>query len=264
MEIKALDSQRTNDKPTVMPQIPFSSYVVGAKKNGKTTMLLNILINKDFLKGKFNKIIWSSPTVSFDEKVMKLYDEKGLTIENKELKRKLEAEKIKLKILEEPGGSEELEHGFEAYEKIDMDFIQELIDEQKAVINKFGKSSADNILIVLDDSIKDKILKSTQFADFIFKSRHYKISIFFLSQDYFSLPKALRLNSSQIILFSTGNKKEIQQIFYENGNGVEWKQFFEIFKEATYKPYSFLGINYDNTDKKYRFLENFDYFIVPE
>ena len=67
MEIKALDNQKGYSKNSVYPQLPFTSYIVASKKSGKTTLLLNLLLNH--YKGAFNKIMWVSPTASLYEKI---------------------------------------------------------------------------------------------------------------------------------------------------------------------------------------------------
>ena len=262
MSIRALDNQFNNkEEPKLLPSIPFTSYIVGAKKNGKTTLLINLLTNKNYLRNKFNEIYFISPTSKLDEKTQILKKDEVL-IGNKKLIKRLEKEIVENdeiidnelelyynEIVDRPLYLEEKHY----LEEIDIDFLQDLIDEQKNVIEMFGKEYCDNILLVLDDSIESKIIKDRRFKSFLFKSRHYKISIFFLSQSYFSLPKALRLNNSQLIIFENGNKKEINMIYNENNNGLDWNTWFSLYEEITSIPFNFMNINYDNT-KKFRFI----------
>lgn len=260
--IKALDNQLGNSEPSVFAKIPFTSYLVAQKKSGKTTLLLNLLKNKEIYKGKFNQIKWFSPTAQFDSKVMDLFDEKDLTVENKVLKKLQEKEKLKTKILEEEEPDSNYE-GFEMYEKLGIEYLKEIIKDQKQIIEKYGKDNADDVLLVMDDCITDKILKSTPFIDFCFKSRHYRISVFFISQSYFSLPKPLRLNNSQVIIFGTGNMKELNSIFHENGGTLSWYEFKEIYQDAIKKDYNFFNILFDNP-KKYRYADGISEFYILE
>ena len=203
--IVPLDNQTTR-VPTVLPKIPFSSYIVASKKSGKTTLLLNLLRQEEYLKAKFNRIFWVSPTSSFDQKVMDLKDVDGLCSKNLELE-KLEKRLKKTKKIMEEVKIKKNNDTLVFMEELELDFLLHMMDEQKKIITTYGKKYADDILLILDDSIEAKILKHKKFKDFLFKSRHYKISVIFISQSYFSLPKALRLNNRQVILFETGNLK---------------------------------------------------------
>jgi hypothetical protein len=270
MPVKPLDSQFSDkQKPTILPKIPFSSYIVASKKSGKTTLLLNLLLEPEYLKGKFNKIFWISPTGALDDKTQILKETEGLLKPNKKLikamKKKLEEKEIMSddlmleyqELKERPDRLTDSDY----LEELDIDYLEEILNNQKKIISTFSKDVADDVLLVLDDSIESKIIKHRRFKNFLFKSRHYKISVFFISQSYFSLPKALRLNNSQVILFETGNRKELQEIYSENNNGLSWKEFYEAYRSAVDVPFNFLNINYDNT-KKFRLLDGLDEFLV--
>ena len=73
------------------------------------------------------------------------------------------------------------------------------------------------------------------------------------------LPKALRLNASQMIMFETGSKKEIDSFYEENNAGVSFKDFYKLYREIIDIPYNFIVINYQNT-KKYRIQSAFEEF----
>ena len=132
----------------------------------------------------------------------------------------------------------------------------ELLEEQKFVVETFGKVLADDVLLVFDDCINDKIFNSRAFTDFIFKSRHFKISVIFISQSYYKLPKALRLNNTSLLLFETSNEKDLQLIYKENSIGT-YDEFKEIYEKVMDTPYAFLNWNYQQ-QKKNRLFMNFD------
>jgi hypothetical protein len=67
-EIKPLDNQ-VNTEPSLVPKPPFSMYLSASKGQGKSTTLLNLLLNKDLLANKFNQIYIISPTNKLDEKM---------------------------------------------------------------------------------------------------------------------------------------------------------------------------------------------------
>jgi hypothetical protein len=259
MKNKALDNQKGIKTPTLMPQIPFSSYIVAQKKSGKTTLLLNMLMDKSVLKGKFNRIYWISPTAIFDDKVKSLESVKGLTARNTALENLMK--KKDNEILDTPQKKKAESLIFE--DELHLTYLLDMLEEQKSIISAFNKGVADDICLILDDCVEANILKDKKFRDFLFKSRHYKISIIFISQSYFSLSKPLRLNNSQLIIFDTGNMKELNEIYKENNNGISWADFKFIFQEITAEPYHFLNINYDNI-KKYRIIDSLEDIVVLE
>ncbi len=88
MSIRALDNQFNNkNEPKILPSLPFTSYIVAAKKSGKSTLLLNLLIKPEFLRNKFNQIYFISPTASLDEKTQILKNENVLVRNDKLIKK---------------------------------------------------------------------------------------------------------------------------------------------------------------------------------
>ena len=274
--INAFDNQASNNGKTFLSNIPSTCYIVGAKKAGKSSLLLNILTDKNAYYQKFNNIIFCSPTASLDEKIQKLREYDLLKV-NIPLIKKINTDIIKnnkfiLKNIallgEQPNLQDLIDLGDIETKMQDDNFIQELtidtlksiIEHQKNIITKYNKSVADQVLIVLDDAICDDIIKSKEFRKCIFLSRHYKISVIFLSQNYYSLPKNLRLNNSQLLCFETGNIKEIESIYNENNVGISIKQFIELYDEIMNEPYSFINFNYNN-DKKHRIINCFKNFL---
>ena len=148
-------------------------------------------------------------------------------------------------------------------DELSIGYLNEMIKKQKYIIDTFGKKYCNQVLLVLDDCIESKLLNDKRFRSFIFKSRHYNISVYFISQSYYSLSKPLRNNNTQFIIFSTGNIKELRSIYEQNNNGLSWKEFYECYNVATDRPYGFLNINYDNA-KKYRIIDNFKEFLMFE
>ena len=74
-----------------------------------------------------------------------------------------------------------------------------------------------NSCIIIDDcaaSLKDKTVDKL-LREIIFLRRHWRTSIFILSQSYSQLPLSIRKNLSHISVFSPSNKREIASIFEE-------------------------------------------------
>ena len=116
------------------------------------------------------------------------------------------------------------------------------------------------ILIVFDDMIADiienKKLNSIVTELFI-RGRKSNISLVFITQWYFKVPKDVRLNTSHFYIAKIPNKRELQQIAINHSSDIRTKDFTNIYKECTAEPYSFL-VN-DTTlasDNPLRFRKN--------
>ena len=99
------------------------------------------------------------------------------------------------------------------------------------------------VLIVFDDMIADMInnknLNSIVIELFI-RSRKLNISIVFITQSYFKVPKYVRLNFAQFFIIKIPDKRELQQIALSHSSDIDFKDFMKIFKKYTAEPYSFL------------------------
>ena len=116
-------------------------------------------------------------------------------------------------------------------------------------------------LTVFDDMIAD-IMTNKKFQAIIkelfFRCRKLKISLVFITQSYFSVPKDVRLNSTHYLIMKIHNKRELQQIAIDHSADIDYKDFAKIYRNCIKEPYSFLTI--DTTlpaDNPMRFRKNF-------
>ena len=72
------------------------------------------------------------------------------------------------------------------------------------------------------------------------RSRKLNISIVFITQPYFKVPKDVRLNSTHFFILKILNKRELQQIALNHSSDIDFKDFMKIYKKCTAKPYFFL------------------------
>ena len=70
--------------------------------------------------------------------------------------------------------------------------------------------------------------------------RKLNISIVFIAQSYFKVPKDVRLNSTHFFIMKIPNKRELQQIALNHSSDTDFKDFMNIYKKYTKEPYSFL------------------------
>ena len=83
-------------------------------------------------------------------------------------------------------------------------------------IDNYNKNRDKKVSIVFDDMIAD-IMRNEKFKAIIkelfIRCRKLNISIVFIMQSYFIIPKDARLNSTHCILMKIGNKKELKKYF---------------------------------------------------
>ena len=69
------------------------------------------------------------------------------------------------------------------------------------------------------------------------------ISIVFIMQSYFSVPKDFRLNSTQYLTMKINNRKELQNTAINHSADIDYKDFMNIYRECTKEPFNFLTID---------------------
>ena len=69
------------------------------------------------------------------------------------------------------------------------------------------------------------------------------ISLVFITQSYYSVPKDVRLNSTHYFIMKINNRKELQNIGINHSADNDYKDFMKIYRECTKEPYNFLTID---------------------
>ena len=117
-----------------------------------------------------------------------------------------------------------------------MDEIYENIDD-------YNPNRKRKISIVFDDLIADittnKKVRAT-IEELFIRCRKLNISLVFITQSYFSVPKDVRLNSTHYLIMKMNNKKELQNIAFNHNADIDYKDFMKIYREYIKEPYSFL------------------------
>ena len=67
------------------------------------------------------------------------------------------------------------------------------------------------------------------------RSREVNISLVFITQSYFSVPKDVRLYSTHYLIMKISNNKEIQNIATNHSADIDYKDFMKIYTECTKK-----------------------------
>ena len=66
------------------------------------------------------------------------------------------------------------------------------------------------------------------------------MSIVFISQSHFKVPKTIGLYVTHYFIMKILNRRELQQIPSNHSSDIDFKDFMKFYKDYSKKPYSFL------------------------
>ena len=101
-------------------------------------------------------------------------------------------------------------------------------------------------LIAVDDMIADIMNNKTFEAiikEIFIRCRKVNISLVFIIQSYFSVPKEVRLNSTHYLIMKIHSKEELRNIATNHSADIDYKDFLSIYRKCTSEPYLFLTID---------------------
>ena len=107
----------------------------------------------------------------------------------------------------------------------------------------YNPTKKKRVLIVFNDMIADMESNkklSPIVTELFLRGRKLNISLAFVSKSYFEVPKTIILNATHYFIMKILNKREIQRIASSHSSDIDFKDFMELYKEYTKKPYSFL------------------------
>ena len=117
------------------------------------------------------------------------------------------------------------------------------MEDANKYIDEYNTDEKPKILIVFDVMIADinnnKKINSIVTQLFI-RGRKLNIPRVFITQSYFKVSKDIRLTSTHFFIMKIPNKRELQQIALNHSSDLKSKDFINIYKKYTAKPYSFL------------------------
>ena len=101
-------------------------------------------------------------------------------------------------------------------------------------------------LIVFDGKIADTMTNKRFQAiikELFIRCRKLNISLVFITQSYFSVPKDVRLNSAHFLSMKINNGIELQNVSRDHSADIDYQDFKNIYRECTKKPYNLLTID---------------------
>ena len=169
-----------NSKWPYIPDHPYRILIAGGSESGKTNALLNLINNQPDI----DKIYLYAKDP---------YEAKYQYLINKR-------EKVGLDHFK--------------YPKAFIEYSNDMVGVYKNIEN-YNPGKKREILIVFDDIIADMINNkklNPVVTELLIRGRKLNISIVFITQSYFKVPKDVRLNSTHFFTIKIPNKRELQQI----------------------------------------------------
>ena len=108
-------------------------------------------------------------------------------------------------------------------------------------IDDYNPDKENKILIVFDDMIADMIHNkklNSIVTELFIRGRKLNISLAFITQSYFDVPKDVLLNTSHFFIAKVPNKREINQTAHSSD--INTKDFVNIYRKCTAEPHFFL------------------------
>ena len=90
-------------------------------------------------------------------------------------------------------------------------------------------------LIASDDMIPDMLSNKKLnpiVIQLFLRGRNLNISLVFITQSYFKVPKDVRLNTTHFFIMKITNKRELQQIAYNHSSDIDFKDFMNLYKNV--------------------------------
>ena len=98
------------------------------------------------------------------------------------------------------------------------------MDDVYEYIHDYNSSRKIKLLLVFDDTIAD-IMTNKKFQaivkELLIRCRKLNISLVFIKQSYFSVPKDVRLNLTHYLTMKINNRKELQNIAINHSADID-------------------------------------------
>ena len=120
------------------------------------------------------------------------------------------------------------------------------MDDIYKIVQEYNPNKKRKILIVFDAMVAD-VLSNKKLnpivTELFIRGRKLNISLVFITESYFAVPKNIRLNSPHYLFREIPNKQELQQNAFNHSSDIDFKDFTNFYKKFTAKPYFVLVID---------------------
>jgi len=139
------------------------------------------------------------------------------------------------------------------YKNIDIFY-----DISKLPLPKDLPNPEEQKLVIFDDCVSMK--NQSTIVDYFIYGRKKNITSFYLSQNYYSIPKSIRAQFSYLLVVKVGQKRDLNLILSDSGGLIEKDELRRLYDDATKVKFNFLKINLNTADMNKKFSKNFNEF----
>ena len=115
-----------------------------------------------------------------------------------------------------------------------IEYLKTMVDVYNN-IDDYNPKREKKILIAFDDMMAD-IMTNKRFKAIIkelfIRRKKLSISLVFITQSYFRVPKEVRLNSTHYMLMKIHNKRKLQQIAINHSVDIDYKDFLKLYRNC--------------------------------
>ena len=126
-------------------------------------------------------------------------------------------------------------------------------------LDKFDKDVAS--LVVIDDMMLDK--NQDKVLQYYIRCRKKSVSIAYLAQAYFVIPKVVRNNCNYLVLLKLSGDRELGLILKENSLGIDKQQMLSMYKYATQEKFIPFIVDIESTDDNQKYRKGFLEYLNP-
>lgn len=251
-----VDGQNKRENSPLLPS-NIRGLIVGKSNCGKTTLLLNLLLQPQWLD--YNHLYVFGKSLHQQEyKILRKGLENSLSKEQISNIFKNQYDIVKTIHNPEKLIQTYIENGGIANGNIKASFYDECSNEipDPTELNENEKN-----LLILDDCLLEKQTKAEAYYT---RGRHNNCDTFYISQNYFRLPRqTIRENSNIIILFPQ-DAKNIQHIHADHCTDIDIKEFKEFCQTVwNRRKYNFVTIDLTSEKMNGKYRENLNTFFFP-
>lgn len=183
---------------------PFLMSILAPVKSGKTTTIVNIVLNPALYRKAWSRVYLVSPTARVDETFAPLIGDPAATAHV-------------------PASPKEFEAAI------------------SSVITAVGEGDEPSVLVV-DDCV-NLIGASSVFLGLCTRYRHLKLSIIVATQYFKALPPVVRSNTSMFLVFRLTNEKELMAWLEEEAGNFPPRELEAAYRAITKHKYHFLRVD---------------------